>query len=146
MPKYAFECPDCDLQFTRALKMGEHPDHPCPNCGVSAARQFNGNGFGFDFAEGETPGNTGVSKQDHPTADQAVGSSADKRWAEYAERDKVKKKVREATGHHAIRRAHGPGNQHIEYQEGGQGIVDGRKKIAGEVNTRLLKEAEAGGR
>jgi putative FmdB family regulatory protein len=145
MPKYVFECPSCDLRFTRALKMGEHPEHTCPNCGGKAPRQWNGQGFGFDFAEGDTPGNSGVSKQDYPTADQAVGRSADQRWEEYAEREKVKEKVREVTGHRAIRRAHGPGNTHIEYQQGGQGIVEGRKQLAQEVNQRLLAEAETNG-
>ena len=144
MPKYVFECPSCDLQFSRALKMGEHPDHLCPNCNTTAPRQWNGNGFGFDFAQGTTPGNSGVSKQDHPTADQAVGHSADQRWAEYNEREKVKEKVREVSGHRALRRAHGPGNQHVEYRAGGEGIVKGRKKLAHEVNQQLLAEVESG--
>lgn len=144
MPKYVFECPDCNLQFSRALKMDEHPAHPCPNCGARALRQWNGNGFGFDFAEGTTPGNSGVSKQDHPTADQAVGSSADKRWAEYAARDKCKEKVREVSGHRALSRVQGPGNKHIEYRSGGEALVENRKKLAEGVNKRLLAEAESG--
>jgi putative FmdB family regulatory protein len=144
MPKYDFECPECNLQFTRALKMGEHPEHVCPNCGSMAPRQWNGNGFGFDFAEGKTPGNSGVSKQDNPTADQAVGRSAEKRWAEYDEREKVKEKVREVGGHRALHRAHGPGNTHIEYTAAGEGVVKARKQLAGEVNERLLAEAERG--
>jgi hypothetical protein len=124
--------------------MGEHPDHLCPNCNAKAPRQFNGNGFGFDFAEGKTPGNTGVSKHDNPTADQAVGSSADKRWAEYDAREKAKVQVREASGHRALSRSHGPKNEHIEYKAGGEGLVEARKELAKGVNKKLLAEVESG--
>ena len=131
MPKYTFECQECSVRFTRTLKMGEHPTHPCPECKAKAPRVWNGQGFGFDFSVPATaaPGNTGVAKNDYPTADQAVGSSADKRWAEIDEREKVKAKVREKGGHRALRRQHGPGNQYIEYQAGGQPLVDERKKV-----------------
>lgn len=144
MPKYVFECPDCDLQFSRSLKMGEHPHHSCPNCGSQAERQWKGNGFGFGFAEGKTPGNSGVTKDDYPTADHAVGKSADRRWIEVTEREKAKEKVREASGHRALNRTHGPGNKHIEYKAGGEALVKVRKKLADGVNKRLLAEAESG--
>jgi hypothetical protein len=85
-----------------------------------------------------------VGKQDYPTADQAVGISANKRWEEYHERDKVKAKVREVSGHRALNRTHGPGNQHIEYKAGGEPLVENRKKLAKEVNQQLLDAVESG--
>lgn len=145
MPKYVFECPECDLQFTRALKMGEHPEHPCPNCSAQAPRQWNGNGFGFDFADGDSaPGNSGVSKKDNPTADQAAGKSSDERWAEYREREKVKEKVREVGGHRALTRRHGPANTHVEYASGGKPLVEARKKLAAGANRAIQADIEAG--
>lgn len=97
MPKYSFDCGSCSLNFSRSLKIGDYKSLPCPNCGADAARVFEG--FGFNFAPGgSAPANSGVSKHDYPTADYAVGSDADKRWAEYAEREKVKNQVRKVTG------------------------------------------------
>jgi hypothetical protein len=124
--------------------MGEHPHHACPNCGAQAPRQWNGAKFGFDFAEGKTPGNSGVSKDDYPTADQAVGKSAEARWAEYDERAKVKEKVREVGGHRALARTHGDGNRHIEYTSGGEELIKQRKELAAGVNRAGQDQAEPG--
>lgn len=131
MPKYTFECLDCSVRFTRTLKMGEHPTHPCPDCKGPAPRVWNGQNFGFDFSKpaNAAPGNTGVSKDDYPTADHAVGSSAEQRWSEIDEREKVKGQVREKGGHRALTRRHGPGNTYIEYESGGQKLVEERKKV-----------------
>lgn len=131
MPKYSFEC-TCGLMFTRTLKMGDHQNHPCPNCKGDAPRVFEG--FGFNFAESAAaaPGNSGVSKHDYPTADQAVGASADKRWAEYREREKVKQKVREAGGNRALVRENG--RDYIEYRAGGPATIETRKKVSQELS------------
>lgn len=129
MPKYSFEC-ECGLQFTRTLKMGEHKTHECPNCKDDAARVFEG--FGFSFAQGgAAPGNSGVTKHDYPTADQAVGMSADKRWEEYRAREKVKDKVREVGGNRALIRENGP--DYVEYKAGGQGTIETRKQVSKEL-------------
>lgn len=137
MPKYTFECPGCQTQFERTLKMGEHPTHPCPSCQGAAPRVWMGQGFGFDFAasQGAAPANTGVAKMDYPTADQAVGQSADARWAEYNARETVKTKVREVGENRALVRRNG--EDFVEYQAGAQNLIDGRKK--------LVKEAESKG-
>lgn len=117
MPKYSFECQACSVRFERALKIGGHTTHPCPTCKEPAPRVWQGQGFGFGFAEsqGTQIGNSGVTKHDYPTADQAVGSSAEARWAEITEREKLKQKVREGGGSQALVREHGPGNTYIEY-------------------------------
>jgi len=132
MPRYTFECPSCSARFTKNLKMGEHPSHSCPSCGADAPRFWEGEGFGFDFQEGTVPGNSGVTKQDYPTADQAVGRDAEKRWLELHERDKVKKIVRAKGGHRALVRRHGreeDGKAYIEYEAGGEKEVEKRKKL-----------------
>lgn len=49
MPKFTFDCP-CGTQFSRTLKMGEHPFHQCPGCGEDAPRIFEG--FSHAFAQG----------------------------------------------------------------------------------------------
>lgn len=107
------------------MKMGDYQSHDCPNCGSTAPRLFEG--FGFNFAAGKTPGNSGVAKHDYPTADYAVGSDADKRWAEYAERDKVKKKVREVGGSRTLVRTQAP--DHIEYHAAGEETLRKRRKL-----------------
>lgn len=139
MPKYTFECASCDARFTRKLKMGEHPDHPCPSCGSQADRLWDGESFGFDFQESTTaaPGNSGVSKHDYPTADQAIGRDAEKRWETIEARDKVKDEVRKKGGHRALMRRHGfEGDKaYVEYTSGSDQLIEGRRK--------LVKAAEA---
>jgi putative FmdB family regulatory protein len=141
MPKFTFECSICNVRFTRTLKMGEHPDHPCPSCKQPAPRHWPGEGFAFDFAEGgHAPANSGVTKHDYPTADQAVGRSAEKRWAEYAERDKVKAQVREVGGTHALNRTNSPekSGQHsyIQYTAIGEKELKERKETAKALRER----------
>jgi hypothetical protein len=96
-----------------------------------------GQGFGFDFAASQTaaPANTGVTKHDYPTADQAVGSSADARWSEYHAREKIKTQVREVGANRALIRRNG--EDYVEYQAGSSNLIDARKK--------LVKEADAKG-
>lgn len=112
MPKYAFECQVCSTRFERTLKMGDHPTHECPNCREEAPRLFTGFGFAF-AAGGSSPANSGVHDHDYPTADKIVGRSAEERWAEYKEREKVKKKVRELGGTNALLRV--DGSDYVEY-------------------------------
>jgi putative FmdB family regulatory protein len=135
MPRYTFEC-GCGVRFSKNLRIGEHPTHSCPSCGEDAPRFWEGESFGFGFQEGAVPGNSGVSKHDYPTADQVVGSDAEKRWAELRERDKVKQAVRAKGGHQALIRKHGQekGQPYIEYSSGGEKVVKIRKE--------LVKEAE----
>lgn len=136
MPKFAFECSACQVQFERNLKPGANPEHPCPSCHQPAARLWMGQGFAFDFATptSSAPANTGVAKKDYPSADQAVGSSAEARWGEYTARAEVKDKVREVGGNRALLRRNG--QDFVEYQAGDKNLIDARKK--------LVKEAEQG--
>lgn len=112
MPKYAFECQVCSTRFERTLKMGEHPTYECPSCKEEAPRLFTDFGFAFGAGKGP-PANSGVHDHDYPSADKIVGRSAEERWAEYREREKVKKKVREAGGTGALLRVDGEG--FVEY-------------------------------
>lgn len=137
MPRYSFECPSCDAQFTRKLKMGKHPHHACPSCGDSADRVWEGESFGFDFQESATaaPGNSGVSKHDYPTADQAIGRDSEKRWETIRARDEVKEEVRRRGGHRALKRRHGvEGDKaYIEYTSGDDKLIEGRRKLVREA-------------
>jgi len=73
-----------------------------------------GNGFSHAFESGNgAAANSGVHDHDYPTADKIVARSAEQRWAQYRERDKVKKKVREAGGTGALVRTDGDG--YVEY-------------------------------
>ncbi len=138
MPRYTFECPSCNARFSRKLKMGEHPDHPCPSCGATAERLWEGESFGFDFQESASsaPGNSGVSKHDYPTADQAIGRDSEKRWETIRARDKVKDEVREKGGHRALMRRHGveEGKAYVEYTAGSDDLIKGRKKLVAEAD------------
>jgi len=135
VPKYTFEC-TCGLGFTRTLKMGEHKTHECPNCQGSAPRVFEGFGFAF-AAGGSAPANSGVTKHDYPTDDYAVGSSADKRWEEYREREKVKTEVRKVGGNRALIRKNGA--DYIEYKAGSDQTIEGRKKVRDELVSVLKR-------
>lgn len=134
MPKFTFECEFCATRFSRTLKMGVHKTHPCPSCKAPAARFWPGQGFGFDFAatEGTSSGNSGVAKHDYPTADQAVGRSADSRWQEMAARGEVKDKVREVGGSRALIRR--TGKDSIEYEAGTDATIARRKALVKEAN------------
>jgi putative FmdB family regulatory protein len=131
MPKYSFEC-KCGMQFTRTLKMGDHQSHSCPSCSEPAPRVFEG--FGFNFAQGgSAPANSGVAKHDYPTADLAVGKSADDRWAEIRARDSVKDKVRQVGGTPKLVRKNGPGNEYVEYTPAQPKLIEHRKDVVHSV-------------
>jgi putative FmdB family regulatory protein len=114
MPKYVFECPDCNVRFERNLKLGEHTTHECPSCKDDAPLVIEG--FSFEFAPraGGTQANTGVHGQDYPTADQAVGRSATSRWAHVREREKVKQEARKQGGTPALIRH--TGKDYVDYE------------------------------
>lgn len=123
MPKYAFECQNCNkLKFDRVLKIGDHPTHACPSCKEEAPRVLSGEGFGFAFSQGgSATANSGVHDHDYPTADKVVGRSAENRWKTYVDRDKIKKKVRQAGAPQLIRR---DGEGYSEYSA----MTTGQKK------------------
>lgn len=137
MPKYAFNCESCDVEFTRTLKMDKHPSYECPTCGEEAPRVMGSFGFSFN-SQGKPPGNTGVSKHDHPSADQAVGRDSEARWAEYDQRAKIKEKVREKGGTHALIRK--TGKDFIDYTAGGDNLVPTRKRLAKEASENLKRQ------
>lgn len=130
MPQYTFLCGVCNLQFKKRLGMGDHPNHKCPSCKGMAPRYLEG--FGFDFAETSATrqANSGVTKHDYPTADQAVGSSAAKRWEVMHSRMLAKDRFRQETGAVALaRRDKLEGTQTVsEYTPLGQAEFDARKK------------------
>ena len=113
MPRYAFECEDCELRFERVLKLGEHPTHACPNCQHEADQVMSGFGFAFKAGSGPTA-NSGVHDLDYPTADKAVGRSADRRWEYVNRREAAKKQARDQGGTHALIRHSGKG--FIDYE------------------------------
>lgn len=145
MPKYSFECQSCNVRFERVLKIGDNATHSCPSCKELAPRLWQGQGFGFGFASGEGTqiGNSGVTKHDYPTADQAVGSSAEARWSEIQQRENLKKKVREQGGSAALVRENGPGNTYIEYAPMTAEQRSQREKLATEAK-KVAEAAENG--
>jgi putative FmdB family regulatory protein len=131
MPSFEFECLYCNLRFERTLKMADHPTHPCPKCECDAPRVWNGFAFGFGGAPGETPGNTGVHDKDYPTADKAVGRSAEARWGEFTERAKVKEQARAQGGTHALMRRNGA--DYVEYEPLSDTGLEAHRKLAHEA-------------
>lgn len=143
MPQYSFFCAGCNLQFKRGLKIGTHPTHTCPSCNRGAQRQWEGQGFGFDFAAtaGTALANSGVTKHDYPTADQIVGRSADAQWQVLHARNAAKEKIRGGGVALARRDAVTNGQAVTEYTTLGQGAFDARKRLEG----RFRSKAEADG-
>lgn len=93
--------------------MGDYTTHECPQCKSEAPQIIDG--FSFGFAEGKgAPANSGVHKQDYPTADQAVGRDAEKRWATVQAREQVKSEARKQGGTEALIRHNAP--EHIDYE------------------------------
>lgn len=139
MPKYKFSCQMCDTEFERTLRMDTHPTHECPTCQEEAPRVFEG--FAHAFAPGTgAAGNSGVHDYDNPSADKIVGRSAEDRWAVFREREKVKKKVREASGTNALLRLDGEG--YVQYD----GMTPTDKKVREKVvdyAVQMEKQPEA---
>ncbi len=137
--KYSFEC-SCGLVFTRNLKIGDYSTYPCPSCSGTAKRVFEAFGFGFSAGKG-SPGNSGVSKHDYPTADYAVGRDAESRWQEIRARDQVKEEVRRVNGSRALVRRNGPKNQFVEYGGASQELLEHRR-----ATSRAVEKAVKSGR
>jgi hypothetical protein len=136
MPKYVFDCQTegCNLKFERTLKMGNHGSLECPSCHEQAPQVITG----FDFGFKENPskvGNSGVHKEDYPTADHAVGRDAEGRWGYYAAKEKVKVKAREAGETHALARK--TGQDFVEYAPMAAPARDARKNLTKTALTRL---------
>ena len=144
MPKYTFSCQTegCHLRFDRNLKMGEHPMHECPSCHDQAPRVLDGEGFAFAFKQPEKApiGNTGVHKEDFPTADHVVGRDAEQRWASYAEQKKVKDAARAQGGSHALIRHQG--KAHIDYEPMSDAGRAARRKLVSKAIEATQKARE----
>ena len=142
MPQYTFLCPRCDLQFKRRLAMGVHPTHLCPSCKVAAPRQWEGQGFGFEFeaTAGTAQANSGVAKHDYPTADNIVGRSSEAQWGLIHARNSAKNKVRRH-GVGLSRRDQVENGQVVsEYTALPQGAFDARKKLEGVFKAKAERD------
>ncbi len=132
MPKYVFQCQKegCNVRFERMLRLDNHKSHPCPICEEAAPRHLEGEGFGFAFSGSATgsTANTGVHKEDYPTADHAVGKSADDRWGEYSARSKIKEEARKQGGLYPLIRHTTAG--HIDYEPMSDGGRIARRNLA----------------
>lgn len=141
MPKYVFECETngCLMRFERTLRMGDHPTHECPECHGQAPRVLEQEGFAFSFAKSSVSqtGNTGVHKDDYPTADQIVGRDAEAKWENYAGREKVKAQARAQGNTHALVGHIGP--DYIEYAPMSNSALDARKKLFANAVERVSK-------
>ena len=128
MPKYVFECQECNVRFERVLKMAAHTSHECPSCTDPAPRVLDGQNFGFGFAPSKgAPANSGVHDQDYPTADKVVGRSANQRWGEYKAREVVKNQARKEGGTHALIRK--TTKEYIDYEPMTPNGLGARKKL-----------------
>jgi len=109
--------------------MVDHVKHPCPSCGQDAPRAWEET-FSFGFSESKTaaPANTGVHKEDYPTADHLIGKDADTRWAMLNEREKVKNAAREKGGTHALIRHNS--REYIDYEPMSETGLDARRRLA----------------
>lgn len=142
MPQYSFFCKGCSLQFKRRLSVGSHPTHTCPSCDKGAPRQWEGQGFGFEFAQtaATAQANSGVTKHDYPTADQVVGRSADAQWQLIHSRNAAKDKIRDRGVALARRDAVTNGQAVTEYTTLNQGSFDARKRLEGRFKTKAAAD------
>jgi|SRR5688572_9286373 len=142
MPQYSFLCPRCRLTFKRRMSMGAHVTHICPECKGVAPRQWEGQGFGFEFqtGAGTAQANSGVSKHDYPTADQAVGRSAESQWEVIHARNKAKNKVRERGVALSRRDQLEAGQVVSEYTALPQQSFDARKKLEGVFREKARRD------
>jgi hypothetical protein len=76
-----------------------------------------------------------VSKHDNPTADYAVGSNADVRWAEINEREKVKQQVRAMGNTRPLIRENGKSKDYIQYTAASPQVIEARKKLVKDINS-----------
>jgi len=87
-------------------------------------------GFGFSFSSSPSAAtaNTGVHKDDYPTADQIVGREAEHNWGVIHRREKVKEEARGQGGTHALIRHDGEG--FIDYEPMSDGGRVARRNLA----------------
>ena len=139
MPLYVFECvtEGCAVKFERNLKIGDHPTHECPRCHELAPRIIEGFAFGFNQ---EATGNTGVHKEDYPTADHAVGRDAETRWESHQLREDVKGQARKKGGTHALIRHNPKDGSHIDYEPMSDGGRIARRSLAKFAVEKLSEE------
>jgi predicted nucleic acid-binding Zn ribbon protein len=144
MPKYVFECQTegCGLKFERVLKMGHAGFFECPSCHDQAPLVVDSFAFGFK-GDPAKAGNSGVHKEDYPTADHAVGRDAERRWDYYAARDQVKQKVRTEGESPALIRRTGGG--YVEYEAMSPAGREARRNLAKTALGRLQAAKEARG-
>lgn len=142
MPQYTFFCTGCSLQFKRRLAMGAHPTHLCPECRSAAQRQWEGQGFGFEFqaGAGTAQANSGVAKHDYPTADNAVGRSAEAQWAIIHARNEAKDKIRDRGIGLSRRDQIVKGEVVSEYTALPQQTYDARKKLEGVFKAKAERD------
>ena len=141
MPKYQFECFECTLRFERNLKSSAHVSHACPECKEQAPLVVSGFAFSFSPGAGATA-NSGVHDHDYPTADKAIGRSADTRWNHIRARESVKKAAREKGGTQALMRHTGKG--YIDYEPMSPQGEQARRSLAEEVNNSVVVPAVKG--
>lgn len=142
MPQYTFFCAACSLQFKRRLAMGVHPTCLCPGCKKAAARQWEGQGFGFGFeaTAGTALGNSGVTTHDYPTADNIVGRSAEAQWGLIHARNAAKDKIR-GNGVGLSRRDQVENGEVVsEYVTLSPGTFEARKRLEGAFKTKAERD------
>lgn len=140
MPIYEFSCAICRLQFKRNLKIAEHLQHDCPRCHSDADRVWSGIGGHKFGSSSSSVANTGVHTDDYPTADRAVGKSAEERWNTIVEREKVKKAARATNDSRALIRR--DGNGFIEYEGMPHQKLEARRELAEDLIGKLKAQKE----
>lgn len=142
MPQYTFFCPGCRLEFKRRLAMGVHPTHLCPECKKAVPRQWEGQGFGFEFEQtaATARANSGVTKHDYPTADNVVGRSAEAQWEIIHARNVAKEKIRGQGAALSRRDQVDNGKVVTEYTTLSQGGLDARKKLEGVFKAKAQRD------
>jgi len=123
--------------------MNNYIVHPCPSCGDLAPRYLEGEGFSFGFT-GTSVGataNTGVHKEDYPTADHAVGKDAESRWGVVQAREKVKEGAREQGGTYPLIRHTTRG--HIDYEPMSDGGRVARRNLTKKAIDTFRAAAES---
>lgn len=95
MAVFEFQCSGCGLRVEKLFRKDAPDNIDCPNCGDESSRQLAS--FGFQFADGKVPGNTGVYSLDS-SIDRRVGRDAKNRWEAIKDRDSEKHRVRHDAG------------------------------------------------
>ena len=142
MPQYTFLCSSCQIQFHRRLSIGDHPSHPCPSCRDPSPRFWEGQGFGFGFTptEATARANSGVTKHDYPTADEAIGRSADAKWATIHARNAAKAKIRDKGVALSRRDLVAEGHVVTEYTSLGSPEFEARKRLEGRFKAKVSRD------